>query len=179
VRGATFARSPFRLHRGPFCFTSAPLLTIYFRIGANNRSTTPTITWTDPNPIVAGLRRLYQIQLIDDSLIIFFTGTPSLTPSIAVQPGLLIPGHQYLVRVNIFDVDLSQPNLLVPNPRVALARDYLAFTPIPQANSLFLVATGLSAVFVVARWRSKRSAILASVSRVGAWRCRASATEHE
>ncbi len=35
VRGATLARSLFRSHRGPFCFKSATLLSIYFRIRAS------------------------------------------------------------------------------------------------------------------------------------------------
>ena len=33
MRGVTLARSPFGSHRGPFCFKSTTLLTIYFRIG--------------------------------------------------------------------------------------------------------------------------------------------------
>jgi len=128
-------------------------------MAASDRSTTPTITWTDPNPLVPGLGRTYQIQLIDDSLTIFFTGGISLIPSIAVPPDLMIPGHQYFIRVNIFDVDLSQPLVLVPNPRVALARDYLAFTPVPEASSLLLIATGAFTILALGHSRRKRTAI--------------------
>jgi len=128
-------------------------------IVASDDSTTPTITWTDPNPLVPGLGRTYQIQLIDDSLTIFFTGGISLTPSIAVPPGLMTPGREYLVRVNIFDVDLSQPSVPVPNPRVALARDYLAFTPVPEASSLVLLGIGLLLLSVLSRLSQGRKAI--------------------
>jgi len=135
---------------------------------ASDHSTTPTITWTDPNPLVPGLGRTYQIQLIDDSLTIFFTGGISLTPSIAVPPGLMTPGREYLVRVNIFDVDLSQPLVLVPNARVALSRDYLAFTPVPDASSLVLLGSGFLMLLILTRLSGKRKATVTVAAVVAA-----------
>jgi hypothetical protein len=112
-------------------------------IAASDHSTTPIVTFTDPNPPPGPeLFRGYQLQIIDASTLVIFASTQLLqTPEFAIPPNSLTPGHDYLFRANIFDLDLTQftdgctQNCFgVTLPVVAASREYLAFSTAKDAS---------------------------------------------
>src|SRR5262245_18867291 len=129
----------------------------------NNKSTTPLFSFTDPNPTpgIAGLVRDYDFFVQDgitkDVIFAFSvsTGVFSFIPSFTVPAGLLVPGHPYFLRALSVDVDTTEPVTSI-HPRLEnRSNEFLAFTPVPEPGSLFLLGSGL-VVLTGFTWRRHR-----------------------
>jgi hypothetical protein len=119
------------------------VLAFPINIVVSDHSTAPTVAFTDPNP-APGLEifRAYQLQIVDVETLVIFVSTPVVQiPQFTIPAGALAPGHDYLLRANIFDLDLTQftdgctQNCFgVTLPVVAAAREYLPFSTAKAAR---------------------------------------------
>jgi hypothetical protein len=112
----------------------------------SNQSTTPVLTFTDPNPTpgIAGLIRQYQVFIFDDTpKLIFVTGLS--TPNFTVPPGILEPGEQYFFQVRSLDIDTTEPSGTIRNRTENQAFGYASFQPtaVPEPSTLLLLFSGL------------------------------------
>jgi len=120
-------------------------------------STTPVFMFTDPNPTpgVAGLQRFYQAWIYDGPTKVVIDMLPvSSTPSFAIPPGILQPGHPYFLRALSLDVDITETATVLHSRLEDRASEFLSFTPVPEPSTLLLLSSGLLGLAVVA-WRRR------------------------
>lgn len=88
------------------------VIAIPTNLQVSNQTTTPVFSFTDPqpDPVPTGLYRVYNLLIIEAAtannvaLLPQPTGS-TLTPSVAVTPGILCPCRDYYLRAQIHDLD--------------------------------------------------------------------------
>jgi hypothetical protein len=103
-------------------------------LAVSNQTTTPTITFTDPDPTpnVAGLIRRYQVVIYDASLngvaILPSPTTSAVDPELTVGPGQLCPCESYYFRAQSIDIDTAE------DATESMAQSFLFFSAIDVPN---------------------------------------------
>jgi hypothetical protein len=112
-------------------------------IGASSTTTTPTITWTDPNGAApSGYTRGYVLKIYDATGQIY-RSPGSLTASFAVPTGVMTAGQVYGLRAEIIDAKTSELNDPIHDPTQSRSVGWKQFMPIPLPGGLLLLGSAL------------------------------------